>query len=43
MTMVDTEYVEFTIPYLLKLKDSFDKNPEWRFEIERGSNSRVMF
>lgn len=42
--MVDAEYVEFTIPYLLKLKDSFDKNPEWRFEIEReGQIAELRF
>lgn len=29
------EYVEFRIPYLLKLKDSIEKNPDWRFEVER--------
>lgn len=33
--MVNSEYVEFTIPYLLKIKDSFEQNPDWRFEIER--------
>ncbi|TKX72603.1 hypothetical protein EXE46_15655 [Halorubrum sp. GN11_10-6_MGM] len=42
--MVESEYVEFTIPYLLKLKDSFEKNPEWRFEIEReGQIAELRF
>lgn len=42
--MVEAEYVEFTIPYLLKLKDSFGKNPEWRFEIEReGQVAELRF
>ncbi|WP_226013588.1 hypothetical protein [Halomicrobium salinisoli] len=34
--MVEAEFVEFKIPYLLKLKDSIDENPDWRFEIDRG-------
>lgn len=33
--MVNSEYVEFTIPYLLKIKDSFEQNPDWRFEIDQ--------
>lgn len=29
--------VEFEIPYLLEVRDSFDKNPEWRFDVSFNS------
>lgn len=42
--MVDEEYVEFEIPYLLKLEDSIEQNPDWRFEIENdGQIAELRF
>lgn len=42
--MINSEYVEFTIPYLLKVKDSFEQNPDWRFEVDRdGVKAELRF
>lgn len=32
--MIDEEYVEFTIPYLLEVEDSIEGNVDWRFHLE---------
>jgi hypothetical protein len=42
--MLDGCYAEFEIPYLLEVKDSIEKNPDWRFTTEvEGYQAELRF